>query len=278
MTDKDTVAATREVNHDTSDTASPYDARLGKPRKSLVAWLRERVLYIGGVVGAVTALVTLPGLVLSTWNGSLRVIDSWSQPDIVVAVGQLKLRCLIVRPPNDSKQITLEDNCDPGNVAVSGRFALSNHDRIARNVTNLRAQVQFLDGPTMQVALDRPLSVRHEVVNGTDTAKWFDWKPVNLDPQSTHVEEIAFDQHGATPTQWEAVREALFHDVNKPAWSGVAFVVWATVFGETDELEVLRCSARFRKKHFESRHQNLNMQNRMPFNCIAGGWSGLVGH
>ena len=278
MTDKDTVSATREANHDISDTASPCDVIQGAPRKGLVAWLRERILYIGGIVGAITALITLPGLVLSTWNGSLRVIDSWTQPDIGVAVGQLKLRCLIVRPPNESKQITLEDNCDPGNVAVSGRFALTNHDRIARNVTNLRAQVQFLDGPQLQVALDRPLSVRHEVVNGTDTAKWFDWIPVDLNPQSTHVEEIAFDQHGAKPTPWKAVRGALFRDVNNPAWSGVAFEVWATVFGEADELEVLRCSAQFKKRHFRSRHENLSMQNRMPFDCVTGDWPGLVRH
>lgn len=278
MTDEDPVPSESDVCQDRNGTTSDAGPVQNAPRRGFVAWLRERILYVGGIVGAITALVTLPGLVLSTWNGSLQVIDSWTEPDIVVAVGQLKLRCLVVRDPTETEPLSLEDNCVPGNLAVSGKFALTNHDRIARNVTNLRAKVQLLDGPEMQITLGRPLSVRHEVVNGTDTAAWFDWTPVDLGSLSTHVEEIAFDQHGLTPTPWKAVHDPLFQDVDRPVWKGVVFTVWARVFGETDELEIFRCSAQFKAKHLSARRENRSMRNRMPFDCVEGQVPGLVAH
>ena len=248
---------------------SPADGGSGdRARKSgFVPWLREHLLGVGGMVGAVTAMLTLPGLILSTWNGPLRLIDSWTEPDIAVAVGQLKLRCLIVRPPSDSGQLTLEEHCDPGNLAVSGRFTLTNQDRIARNVTSLRALVRLIgEKSEMAIALKRPLSVRHKVTNGSETAPLSDWMPVDLDPQSTHVQEIAFDQHGPDSTSWQAVRHGMFQNVDDPVWDRVAFTLWATVSGEADELEVFHCTALFKEKHLKTRH-NKKEQNRMPFDC-----------
>ena len=201
------------------------------------------------------------------------MIDSWTEPDFAVTVGQLKLRCLVIGLSSD---FTLEDHCDPGNLAVSGKFALTNQDRIARNVTSLRAVVGLLGADQMTVALRRPLSVRHEVVNGGDTVVWFDWMPVDLDPQSTHVEEIAFDQHGSNPTPWEAVRRPMFSDSNNPAWTGVNFTVWATVFGEPNEREIFRCTSQFKSRHLAKRRKHKRMQNRVPFDCEGGQAVGLV--
>ena len=224
---------------------------------------------MGGLVGAITALATLPGLVMSTWNGSLRIIDGLTEPDIVTMAGQLNLRCLVIKPPDEAEGLSLEHHCDPGNFAVSGTVALTNADRIARTVTDLRAEVRLLGEQDFVVDLARPLSVRHEVVDGKETVVWFDWTPLELDPQSTHVEELAFDQHGIDGERWETVRRGLFAEGSDPIWDGVEFTLWSTVFDEVNELVLLRCKTRFMARSLELRRNDPQKQIRMPFNCVA---------
>ena len=249
----------------------PKDASgIGARRSGLAFWLRKHLLNVGGIVGAVVALLTLPGLILSTWNGSWRLIDSWTEPSIAVSVGRLNLRCLVDTAVGDSQQPTLESNCDPGNIAVSGKFVLINQDRVARNLTSLRGLIRLIGAssdPHLEIALRRPLSVRHEVVNGAKTVAWFDWMPVGLDPQSTRVQEIAFDQLGNDSTKWKAIRKKLFPDDENPAWHGIVFSLWAMVFGETEELKVLHCVARFKEEHLNAGRQNKDKQTQIPFDC-----------
>ena len=93
--------------------------------KSVTIW----ILSVGGFIGALGAIIGIPGVVFAVWKSSHELVDTFTTPNISGSFKQITIRCSYSIDANDKSVLDLNKHCLPRALASSILITIKKGER-----------------------------------------------------------------------------------------------------------------------------------------------------
>ena len=233
-------------------------------------YLKHTVLVWGGIIGAVTAILTIPSVGHSIWKNGLELRDRMTSPDIKASVDRFSIRCAVQKPATDVGPLLLEKHCDIGALGISVLFGFANEDFIPRSIKSLKAKLELFDAldNVTEHLMDWPRLVSHQTINGTDSVVWSEWSSIDFGARESETQEILFTSKHSQPQNYGKFRKAIYNSETDPAWTEAKITITAEFIDTKSNMKILECKTKISPKYIQFRIDNPQRQNQITLPCI----------
>ena len=230
-------------------------------------WLKEHINGIGGFIGALTAIVTVPAVFYGIWKSGHELYDVWTAPTLSGSAAAVTLRCDFTLPP-ESDGPTYND-CAGGKLAVSSLVSFQNLDLVPRSIVGMSVGIKALsgNGAEFEHVFDRVRLVRHETRNWVDGAVISEWNSTNFGPRTSTAQEFIFSNISDDSYAYSAFLDVMTSDDPKARWSDFIFTIDLDVLGHDEQVRLLACTGVLVPEVVESKANDLSRQNQYTFAC-----------
>ncbi len=233
-------------------------------------WSRQlwaRALYVGDAFGKLAALIALPIALVTGWAFFGELWDRITPPDLTAQMPSVEFRCAIALQSDAEIKAFNKDYgtyCGHQNLAVSLELSMLNSDRIARSISQLRAEIELPPGlasglESNIIHLDLVRLVKHSVVNQVVDIRLEPWSAIHLAAGEQRPVELMFSALAAdSQVKFNTLTDLLLDDPSPWLDAPITVRVYARIGSEThtaDEIAV--CVSRVKKAKLGRLRQDL---------------------